>query len=111
VVFIESAAFTRRLRELADDNAQDVLGAIQDDLLVNPQRGSIVQGLSGIRKARTGNPRRGKGKRGGFRYWYLHLERRDHIHLLILLDKDEQEDLDSQERTALRRMVAELRRI
>jgi len=32
-------------------------------------------------------------------------------HLLILLDKDEQEDLDSQERTALRRMVAELKRI
>jgi hypothetical protein len=41
----------------------------------------------------------------------LHLTRRDHIHLLILLDKDEQEDLDSQERTALRRMVAELKRI
>jgi len=111
VVFIESAAFTRRLRELAGDNAQDVLSAIQDDLLANPQRGSMVQGLGGIRKARTGNPRRGKGKRGGFRYWYLFLERRDHIHLLILLDKDEQEDLDSQERTALRRMVAELKRI
>jgi hypothetical protein len=111
VVFIESAAFTRRLRELAEDNAQDVLGAIQGDLLANPQRGSIAQGLGGIRKARTGNPRRGKGKRGGFRYWYLHLERRDHIHLLILLDKDEQEDLDSQERTALRQMVSELKRI
>ena len=84
---------------------------LQDDLLANPQRGSMVQGLGGIRKARTGNPRRGKGKRGGFRYWYLFLERRDHIHLLILLDKDEQEDLGSQERTALRRMVAELKRI
>jgi len=31
--------------------------------------------------------------------------------LLILLDKDEQEDLDSQERAALRQMVAELKRI
>jgi len=71
VVFIESAAFTQRLRELACDNAEDVLDAIQDDLLANPQRGSVVQRLGGIRKARTGNPRRGKGKRGGFRYWYL----------------------------------------
>jgi hypothetical protein len=111
VVFIESAAFTRRLRELAGDSAGDVLSAIQDDLLANPQRGSLVQGLGGIRKARTGNPGRGKGKRGGFRYWYLVLERRDHIHLLILLDKDEQEDLDSEERSTLRRMVAELKRI
>jgi hypothetical protein len=111
VVFIESAAFTRRLRELAADNAEDVLSAIQDDLIANPQRGSMVRGLSGIRKARTGNPRRGKGKRGGFRYWYLYLERRDHIHLLILLDKDEQEDLDSRQRATLRRMVAELKGI
>jgi len=111
VVFIESVAFTRRLRELAGDRAEDVLSAIQNDLVVNPERGNMVQGLGGIRKARTGNPRRGKGKRGGFRYWYLFLERRDHIHLLILLDKDEQEDLDSQERTALRRLVAELKKI
>jgi len=108
---MESAAFTRRLRELAGDNAGDVLGAIQDDLAGNPERGSMVQGLGGIRKARTGNPGRGKGKRGGFRNWYLYLERRAHIHLLILLDKDEQEDLGSQERTALRRMVTKLKRI
>lgn len=111
MVFIESVVFTRRLRELAGDNAEEVLTAIQDDLMANPQRGSMVQGLGGIRKARTGNPGRGKGKRGGFRYWYLYLERRHHIHLLILLDKDEQADLGSQERTALRRLVAELKRI
>jgi hypothetical protein len=111
VVFIESAAFTRRLGELAGDRADDVLDAIQDDLMANPQRGSIVRGLGGIRKARTGNPKRVKGKRGGFRYWYLFLERRDHIHLLILLDKHEQEDLGPQERAALERIVAELKRI
>ena len=109
VVIIESVFFTRRLRELAGDSAGEVLESIQDDLVANPRRGTMVQGLGGIRKARTGNPRRGKGKRGGFRYWYLFLERRDHIHLLLLLDKDEQEDLDPQERTALRRMVAELK--
>ena len=111
MVFIESAAFTRRLRELAGENASDVLISIQDDLVANPHRGSMVQGLGGIRKARTGNPRRGKGKRGGFRYWYLFLERRDHVHLLILLDKDEKEDLDAQERTVLRRMVGELKKV
>lgn len=109
MVFIESAAFTRRLRELARNNSEDVLCAVQDDLIANPQRGTVVQGLGGIRKARVGNPKRGKGKRGGFRYWYLFLERRDRVHLLILLDKDEQEDLNSQQRTALRRMVAELK--
>ena len=98
------------MQQLAGDYAAAVLSAIQDDLLANPQRGSMMQGLGGIGKARTRNPARGKGKRGGLRYGYLYLERRGHIHLLILLDKDEQEDLDSQERTALRRMVAELKR-
>jgi len=35
------------------------------------------------------NPARGKGKRGGYRYLHLYLERRAHIHLLFLLDKGE----------------------
>jgi hypothetical protein len=99
------------MRELAGKHAPDVLAAIQEDLLANPHRGNVVQGLGGIRKARASNPSRGKGKRGGLRYWYLYLERRAHIHLLILLDKDEHEDLDFEERTALRRMVAELKRM
>jgi hypothetical protein len=40
---------------------------------------------------------------------HLYLERRDHIHLLFVLDKNEQEDLNSQQRKALRHMVAELK--
>lgn len=109
VVFIESRSFTRRLARLAGGLADDILREIQSDLLRNPERGEIVRGLGGIRKARAANPARGKGTRGGYRYMYLYLERRDHIHLLYLLDKDEQEDLDTEQRKSLRRMVAELR--
>ncbi|PYK93351.1 MAG: hypothetical protein DME36_09735 [Verrucomicrobia bacterium] len=78
-----------------------------DDLLQNPDRGSIVKGLGGIRKAGMSNPARGKGKRGGYRYLHLCLEHRAHIHLLFLLDKGEQGDLSTEQRKALRRMVAE----
>jgi hypothetical protein len=70
----------------------------------------LVQGLGGIRKARSSNPARGKGKRGGFRYLYVYLEDRGHIHLLFLLDKDEQEDLSSDERKALRFWVEQIKR-
>lgn len=69
-----------------------------------------MQGLGGIRKARCSNPARGKGKRGGFRYLFLYLEDRGHIHLLYLLDKDEQDDLSSDERNVLRTLVAEIKR-
>ena len=41
---------------------------------------------------------------------YLYLEHRHHVHLLYLLDKDEQEDLTTAERARLREMVAQIRR-
>jgi hypothetical protein len=109
VVYIESRAFTRRLHQLAGAAAFDVLSAVQADLIKNPARGDLVPGLGGIRKARCSNPARRKGKRGGYRYLFLHLENRDHIHLLYLLDKDEQEDLSNDERKELRALVAEIK--
>ncbi len=110
VIYIESSAFTRRLQQLAGSTAIDVLSLIQADLLKNPVRGDLVKDLGGIRKARCPNPTRSKGKRGGFRYLFLYLEHRGHVHLLYLLDKDEQEDLSSEEGKALRVMVNEIRR-
>ena len=111
MVFSESKAFTRRVARLAGDSADLVLRQIQNDLIQDPERGKMVQGLGGIRKVRVANPTRGKGTRGGYRYMHLYLAHRDHIHLLAVFDKDEQEDLDAQERIALRRMVAELKRL
>jgi hypothetical protein len=52
-----------------------------------------------------------KSKRGGYRYMHLYLKHRDHLHLLFLLDKDEQEDLTTEQRRNLRLMVAELKRL
>ena len=109
MVFIESRPFTRRLIALAGDAAADVLREMQGDLLRDPERGAVVPGLGGIRKARLANPARGKGKRGGYRYMYLYLMHRSHIHLLLLLDKDEQEDVTPEQRKALRQMVRELK--
>jgi hypothetical protein len=45
-----------------------------------------------------------------FRYLFLYLEDRNQIHLLYLLDKDEQEELSGDERTALRAWVSEIKR-
>jgi hypothetical protein len=98
------------LHQLAGPVALEVVNSIQMDLLKNPARGDLVQGLGGIRKERCSNPARGKGKRGGFRYLFLYLEDRDHIHLLYLLDKDEQADFSSDERKALRTLVTEIKR-
>ena len=40
---------------------------------------------------------------------YLYLERREHVHLLFLFDKDEQEDLNPAQRTFLRQLVERIK--
>lgn len=109
MVFIESRVFTRRLHDLAGARWSDVLSAIQSDLLKSPEGGELVRGLGGIRKARAADPIRGKGKRGGFRYMYLAVPARAHIHLLYFFGKDEQEDLDAEERATLRQMAGRVK--
>lgn len=102
MVFSESKAFTRRLAVLAGDSADQVLRPIHNDFIRDPECGKMVQGLGGIRKARVAEPTRGKGTGGGYRYVHLYSAHRDHIHLVAILDKDEQEDLDTTVRIALR---------
>lgn len=109
MLFIEFRSFTERLHRLTKSSADDVLRAIQGDLLANPARGTVVPGLAGIRKARADNPARGKGKRGGFRYMYYFLEYEDEIYLLTIFDKGQQEDLNEKQKAALRAVVAELK--
>ena len=110
VEFIESQPFTRKLHHLAGEDADEVLKAIQGELGQKPDRGAVVPGLAGVRKARVANPGRGKGKRGGYRYLYLHLEKRRHIHLLILLDKNEQEDASEEQRKQIREWVRQVKK-
>jgi hypothetical protein len=52
-----------------------------------------------------------RGKRGGYRYLYLYLQDRRHIHLLILLDKNEQEDASEEQRRQTREWVAVIKKL
>lgn len=54
---------------------------------------------------------RSAGRENGVasRYLFLYLEDRNQIHLLYLLDKDEQEDLSADERKVLRASVGGIR--
>jgi putative transcriptional regulator len=103
------ACFQQRLFDLAGESTEVVLRQIQADVLLAPARGDVVPGLAGIRKARCPDPVRGSGKRGGLRYLYLYLAHQQHIHLLFLLAKSEQEDATRDEKAALWRLVADLK--
>lgn len=79
---IESKVFSKQVRELP----ARVLINIQFDLVQNPQRGDIVKGTHGVRKARVGDPDSSRGKSGSYRYLYLYLE---HAGKSCLRPKDE----------------------
>jgi len=66
MVFVESAVFTRRLRDLLSDDEYEYL---QRHLALNPTAGAVIQDTGGLRKVRWAA---GGGKRGGGRVIYFH---------------------------------------
>ena len=97
-LFIELPPFERYRQDyLTDDEYRN----LQNFLLLTPKAGNVITGTGGLRKLRFGNPKRGKGKRGGLRVIYYWYEIKLHFWLFTLYDKDEMSDLGQKERKAL----------
>lgn len=100
MIFIEFRAFSRRRNELLDDES---FRALQRVLLENPEAGAEIKGTGGLRKLRWAVE--GHGKRGGVRVIYIPLRVRAVILLLLLYQKNEQEDLTTEQKRLLRALV------
>ncbi|WP_374981932.1 type II toxin-antitoxin system RelE/ParE family toxin [Pseudomonas solani] len=100
MIFIETPLFTRRLRELLDD---DSYAAFQRLLAERPEMGDVIEGTGGIRKVRVASG--GHGKRGGSRVIYYHFSSASQIALLLIYPKNEKDDLTTDERKALRQII------
>ncbi|WP_231586654.1 addiction module toxin RelE [Cupriavidus basilensis] len=66
-VFVELPAFARYRTAYLDD---DAFRGLQSAMMINPEAGDVIEGTGGLRKLWHGDPRRGKGKRGGLRVIY-----------------------------------------
>ena len=104
--FVESKIFFKQVRDLG----VEVLARIQSDLVQNPERGAVVKGTHGVRKARVADPASSRGKSGSYRYLYLYLEHAGRIHLLYLFSKGEQADLSPQQRQIIGALSQEVRK-
>lgn len=93
--FVETHVFTK----LSDIAGSDIVSAIQGDLREDPKRWPVVSGTKGARKGRVARP--GEGKRGGYRYLYLYLERHGIIYLLFLFAKNDQGNLTARQKQAI----------
>ncbi|WES68545.1 toxin [Superficieibacter sp. HKU1] len=101
-LFIELPPFERHRAEYFSD---EEFRAFQQFLLKNPTCGDVIPDAGGLRKVRFLDSRRNKGKRGGIRviyYWYLE---KSHFLLFTLYDKDQLDDLTTQQRNVLRQLL------
>lgn len=104
--FVESKIFYKQVRDLP----VKLLANIQSDLVQNPERGAVVKGTHGVRKARVADPASSRGKRGSYRYLYLYLEHAGRIHLIYLFSKGEQADLSQQQKQIIGALSQEIRK-
>jgi hypothetical protein len=106
--FVEAPGFTKRIDKLA---SLDVLFALQNDLVEDPEHGDLMAGCAGARKARVGDKASSRGKSGGFRYVYVYIEIAGTIYLLHFFAKNEKANLSKAERNEVAMLVRELKRL
>ncbi|MAZ46918.1 MAG: toxin HigB-2 [Halobacteriovoraceae bacterium] len=100
--FVETDIF----KTLVDqENDKSLEATIKNDILENPSRGDVISGTGGVRKFRVSDKSRGKGKRGGFRVLYVDLPKCEKTYLLFLYNKDELENISSDQKKALKKIV------
>jgi hypothetical protein len=106
LTFVETSAFTKRLRALG---LEDSLHRLQLELLANPEAGDLEPGTGGLRKVRISDPGRGKGKRGGARVHYLWLRHKGRIFLIFVYGKNESTTLTPDQKRQLREIASQIK--
>jgi hypothetical protein len=101
-VFVELPPFARYRADYLDDAG---FSSLQKVLMDKPEAGDVIAGTGGLRKVRQGDGRRGKGKRGGLRIIYYWWVSGAQFWLFTLYDKNEMEDLSTQEKRALKSLL------
>jgi hypothetical protein len=99
MIFIESAVFTTRVRELLSD---ENYAQFQQCLAAHPRMGDVIEGTGGLRKVRWSVP--GRGKSGGVRVIYFHLATNAQVRLLLIYRKGVKDDLTPAEKKTLRKL-------
>jgi len=103
IEFIETAMFTRQIKQIATD---DELRELQKMLIESPDKGDLIQQTGGLRKVRmaTGN----QGKSGGARVIYF-LATAEVIYLLMAYPKNIKDSLTDAEKAELKKLTQRLK--
>jgi hypothetical protein len=102
MLFIETSFFTRQIKELLTDEEYRLL---QEELIIQPDKGDLIKHGGGIRKVRYGQ--QAKGKSGGIRAIYYWVDNENRIYFLLAYPKSSQDNLTDQQIARLRKLVKE----
>lgn len=102
-IFFETQRFSATVAQYLSD---DEYRQLQEDLLENPECGSVMPRTGGFRKLRWADRRRGKGKRGGLRVVYYWLADNGQFWMFAIYDKDELESLTSEQERLLKQAIS-----
>lgn len=100
MVIIETQFFTRRIAELM---SEDEYRELQEALIKRPAMGPIIAGTGGLRKVRW--KLEGRGKSGGIRVIYYWMVSDDQLYMVYGYPKNEQENLTSEQKKLLKKIV------
>jgi hypothetical protein len=104
ITVAETAVFVRQAEEVWTEAERDEFVLY---IAANPEAGSVIADTGGVRKVRWG--RAGSGKRGGVRVIYFYHDQDRPLYLLMVYAKGRQEDLDSDEKRAVRELAAAIK--
>ena len=103
--FIEVPIFSKRWKEIGLGDEE--LRLLQLMLLKDPESGPVMEGTGGIRKVRF--PMENKGKSKSLRVCYTDFSEYEVIYLITAFEKKEQENLTSEEKKVLKKLVKSLK--
>lgn len=101
ITIAETAVFLRQAQELWTEDEHDKFVRY---IAGNTEAGDVIPETGGVRKVRW--KRAGSGKRGGVRVIYFYHDRDRPLYLLMVYAKGRQEDLNPDERRAVRELAA-----
>lgn len=103
--FVETSIY-ERLIDIEKD--KDLERFIKDEILKDPKTGDVMSSTGGARKIRISR-KEGKGKRSGLRVIYLDLPKAELTYLSLFYKKGVKDDLNSEEKKALKALVEEIK--
>lgn len=79
----------------------------EEQLVKHPDLGDVIQGTGGLRKIRLRSS--SKGKSGGFRVCYCDVPEKRKLFLVAIFPKNVQEDLSSEEKRSIKKLIEQLK--